>query len=62
MTRLLLVEDHVLVRQSIRAFLQGAAFEVVGEASTGSEALQLSDRTSARFNHYGCASAGNEWH
>jgi DNA-binding NarL/FixJ family response regulator len=41
MTRLLLVEDHVLVRQSIRAFLQGAAFEVVGEASTGSEALQL---------------------
>jgi len=41
MTRLLLVEDHVLVRQSIRAFLQGAAFEVVGEASTGSEALHL---------------------
>ncbi len=41
MTRLLLVEDHVLVRQSIRAFLQGAAFEVVGEASTGSEAIQL---------------------
>lgn len=41
MIRLLLVEDHVLVRQSIRAFLQGAAFEVVGEASTGSEALQL---------------------
>jgi DNA-binding NarL/FixJ family response regulator len=36
-----LVEDHVLVRQSIRAFLQGAAFEVVGEASTGSEALQV---------------------
>lgn len=41
MTRLLLIEDHVLVRQSIRAFLQGAAFEVVGEASTGSEAVQL---------------------
>ncbi|MCA9908101.1 MAG: response regulator transcription factor, partial [Anaerolineae bacterium] len=41
MTRLLLVEDHVLVRQSIRAFLQGAALEVVGEASTGTEAIQL---------------------
>jgi|SRR5690606_16484297 NarL family two-component system response regulator LiaR len=41
MTRLLLVEDHVLVRQSIRAFLQSAAFEVVGEAGTGSEAIQL---------------------
>lgn len=41
MTRLLLVEDHVLVRQSIRAFLEGEAFEVVGEASTGYEAVQL---------------------
>lgn len=41
MTRLLLVEDHVLVRQSMRAFLEGASMEVVGEASTGSEAVQL---------------------
>jgi DNA-binding NarL/FixJ family response regulator len=41
MTRLLLVEDHVLVRQSIRAFLEGAALEVVGEASSGTEAVQL---------------------
>lgn len=41
MTRLLLVEDHVLVRQSIRAFLEGANFEVVGEASSGAEAVQL---------------------
>lgn len=41
MARLLLVEDHVLVRQSIRAFLQEAAFEVVGEASTGQEAVQM---------------------
>lgn len=41
MIRLLLVEDHVLVRQSIRAFLQGANFEVIGETGTGSEAVQL---------------------
>jgi len=41
MIRLLLAEDHVLVRQSIRAFLQGADFEVVGEAGTGVEAVQL---------------------
>ncbi|MFN8531627.1 MAG: response regulator transcription factor [Anaerolineae bacterium] len=41
MARLLLVEDHVLVRQSIRAFLEGEAFEVIGEASTGTEAVQL---------------------
>jgi DNA-binding NarL/FixJ family response regulator len=41
MIRILLVEDHILVRQSIRAFLVGAAFEVVGEAGTGEEAVQL---------------------
>lgn len=41
MVRLILVEDHVLVRQSIRAFLQDAGFEVVGEASTGSKAIEL---------------------
>lgn len=39
--RLLLVEDHVLVRQSIRAFLQGEGFDVVGEASSGTEGVQL---------------------
>jgi DNA-binding NarL/FixJ family response regulator len=41
MIRLLLVEDHVLVRQSIRAFLQGADFVVIGETGTGAEAVQL---------------------
>ncbi len=41
MTRLLLVEDHVLVRQSIRAFLEGEGFEVIGEAGSGAEAVQL---------------------
>lgn len=41
MPRLLLVEDHILVRQSIRAFLEEAGFIVVGEAGNGSEALQL---------------------
>lgn len=41
MPRLLLVEDHVLVRQSIRAFLQSADFEIVGEAGTGAKALEL---------------------
>lgn len=43
MSRLLLVEDHVLVRESIRRFLQEASFEVVGEAGSGSEAVQLAD-------------------
>jgi len=39
--RLLLAEDHVLVRQSIRAFLESAGFMVVGEASTGMEAVEM---------------------
>jgi DNA-binding NarL/FixJ family response regulator len=41
MIRILLVEDHILVRQSIHAFLKAAGLEVVGEASTGVEALHL---------------------
>lgn len=44
MLRLLLVDDHVLVRQSIRAFLEAEAFEVVGEAGHAAEALALADR------------------
>jgi DNA-binding NarL/FixJ family response regulator len=43
MIRILLIEDHVLVRQSIRAFLEGAALEVVGEAGTGEEAVELAE-------------------
>jgi NarL family two-component system response regulator YdfI len=41
MPRLLLVEDHILVRQSIRAFLEEAGFVVIGEAGSGVEAIQL---------------------
>ncbi len=41
MIRLLLAEDHVLVRQSLRAFLESAGLEVVGEASDGAEAVRL---------------------
>lgn len=41
MPRLLLVEDHILVRQSLRAFLEDAGCMVVGEAGNGVEALQL---------------------
>lgn len=43
MPRLLLVEDHILVRQSIRAFLENAGFNVVGEAGTGREAVVLAN-------------------
>lgn len=40
--KILLVEDHVVVRQGLKALLNGEAdIEVVGEAANGREALQL---------------------
>ncbi|MHB8294102.1 MAG: response regulator [Acidimicrobiales bacterium] len=43
--RVLIAEDHELVRAGFRALLGAdAAFEVVGEASTGPEALELAER------------------
>ncbi len=45
--RLLLVEDHILMRAGIRALLGGLPdVEVVGEASTGPEALTLAESLS----------------
>jgi DNA-binding NarL/FixJ family response regulator len=41
-TRIVLADDHALVRQGFRALLAGIAdFEVVGEAADGREALEL---------------------
>ena len=39
--RLLLAEDHVLVRQALRVLLEQAGMVVLGEAADGLEALQL---------------------
>jgi len=39
--RLLLVEDHVMVRQGVRVLLEQAGMVVIGEASDGPEALRL---------------------
>lgn len=41
MTTLLLVDDHQLLRQSLRRVASDAGFEVVGEAADGAEALRL---------------------
>jgi DNA-binding NarL/FixJ family response regulator len=38
--RILLADDHVMVRQGLRALLEQAGMLVVGEASDGQEALQ----------------------
>ena len=41
--RIILADDHCIVRQGIRALLEGAGFEVVGEAADGQEAIRLVD-------------------
>lgn len=44
-TKILLVEDHTLVRSGIRSLLEGADnFAIVGEAADGREALKLAKR------------------
>ena len=41
---LLLVDDHEVVRQGVRAFIEAQAeFEVVGEAKNGAEAVKLTE-------------------
>jgi NarL family two-component system response regulator LiaR len=43
---ILLVDDHEVVRQGLRAYLESQAdFEVVGEAGSGREAVRLVQRT-----------------
>ena len=44
-TRVLLADDHTLVRQGLKAFLERQGFQVVGEASNGEEALRMAATT-----------------
>src|SRR3981189_3563392 len=39
-TRVLLADDHALIRQGLKAFLEKQGFQVVCEASDGQEALR----------------------
>src|SRR5438270_13343006 len=39
--RILLADDHVMVRQGLRVLLEQAGMVVIGEASDGQEALRL---------------------
>lgn len=44
MIRVIIADDHHLVRQGIRALLENASdIEVIGEASTGHEAIELAE-------------------
>ena len=44
-TRVLLADDHTIVRQGLRVLLQREGFEVVGEAANGAEAVRLATET-----------------
>jgi DNA-binding NarL/FixJ family response regulator len=44
-TRVLLADDHALVRQGLKAFLERQGFQVVSEASDGQEALRRAEET-----------------
>lgn len=39
--RMLIVDDHALAREGLRAILEAAGYEVVGEADSGERALEL---------------------
>ena len=43
--RILLADDHALVRQGLKAFLERQGFQVVCEASNGQEALRMAEKT-----------------
>lgn len=42
--RVLIADDHPVVREGLRSILAAAGMEVVGEAATGAEAVELSER------------------
>src|SRR5260370_10265725 len=44
-TRVLLADDHALIRQGLKALLEKQGFQVVGEASDGQEALRSVEKT-----------------
>jgi DNA-binding NarL/FixJ family response regulator len=43
MLRILLAEDHLIVRQSIKLYLESKQIQVVGEAANGREAIEMTN-------------------
>src|SRR5438094_8703248 len=43
--RILLADDHEIVRQGVRLLLQREGLEVIGEAANGQEAIRLASET-----------------
>ena len=49
--RVILADDHELVRQGLKALLEREGFAVVGEASIGQEAVRLVPDCPPRCRH-----------
>lgn len=45
--RILIVDDHALAREGLRAILTDAGYEIVGEAASGTEAIRLAQNLAA---------------
>src|SRR5215207_9801358 len=41
MTQVILADDHKIVRLGIRTYLESMGIEIIGEATTGAEAVKL---------------------
>src|SRR6185437_3063862 len=44
-TRILLADDHALVRQGLKTFLEKQGFQIVAEVSDGQETLRSAEKT-----------------
>jgi two-component system response regulator NreC len=44
-TRILLADDHALIRQGIKALLEKQGFQIVGEAADGQETIRSAEKT-----------------
>jgi two-component system, NarL family, response regulator NreC len=44
-TRVLLADDHALIRQGLKAFLEKQGYQIVGEASDGQEAIRTAEKS-----------------
>jgi DNA-binding NarL/FixJ family response regulator len=51
-TRVLLADDHALIRQGLKVLLEKQGFQVVGEASDGQEALRSAEKTQHDEDQY----------
>ena len=62
MTRVLIADDHQLLRQALRRALEDSGFEVVAEAGDGEEAVRLVDAAPPGRRGHGRDDAGARWH